>query len=178
MNKPAGEPDSVHLASVPRAGRSDGGSFQRSRSRRGSRSGRQLMDVRREVLNELWIKPGKRRRLAPARSQGDVVGERRDCIRCSSSIQRDLPDLFIVSQVALAPGTARTGSDGRSRRRRKVRTLLEIHNRCRYPARYSSVDLRRVRGGGSTVPPVNLRLVPIADCGDGVRAGPCDEAVD
>ena len=58
------------------------------------------------------------------------------CIRCWSSTRRELPALFIVSQVALraGPAMAERRSASGARRRRQVRALLEIHDGRRITA--------------------------------------------
>ena len=92
--------------------------------------------------------------------------------------RRDLPALFIVSQVAAATGRRGAGRHRRTRRRRSsasaagstpsdVGTRPEVH-----PAICAECAER-----GGTVPAVNLRLIRslLLLC---VRAGPGDEVVD
>jgi isoleucyl-tRNA synthetase len=102
MNKPAGEPNSVHLAHFPEVGEVTAGLPAEALARQAEWL--QLMDVRREVLSAL----------EQARQKKEIGSglEAKVTLSANGSVaplleryRRDLPDLFIVSQVVLAPGS-------------------------------------------------------------------------
>ncbi|HYP09548.1 MAG TPA: isoleucine--tRNA ligase [Bryobacteraceae bacterium] len=101
MNKPAGSPDSVHLALFPEPGEVTEGLPAEAFARQAEWA--QLMDVRREVLAAL--EQARQKKEIGAGLEAKVTLSANGSV--APLLQRyegDLPDLFIVSQVALAGG--------------------------------------------------------------------------
>ena len=89
------------------------------------------MEVRDDVLKSLETARNEKLIGAPLEARVRLSADG-DLYPLLEEYGRELPALFIVSQVALGkPRTTAIGVEGGARRRREVRALLEVHHRRR-----------------------------------------------
>ncbi len=89
------------------------------------------MEVRADVLKSLEAARNDKLIGAPLEARVRLSANG-DLYPLLTEYARDLPGLFIVSQVELENGTGRSARRRhRARRRPQVRTLLEVHHRRR-----------------------------------------------
>ena len=97
------------------------------------------MEVRGDVLKSLEAARNEKLIGAPLEAHVRLLGRRRPVPAAASDYARELPSLFIVSQVSLDDGGADAGRDGGARRGRQVRALLEVHRRRRLGRRSPTI---------------------------------------
>ena len=131
--KPAGSPDSVHLALLPEPDELTQGITVLERERLAHWDN--LMLVRDQVLKALEV--AREEKLIGKSLEAKVVLKAGfDLHPLLSQYAADLPALFIVSQVQLEQGSERWRLHrDPARRRHQVRALLEIYARCRKRSR-------------------------------------------
>ncbi len=116
--KPAGAPDSVHLALLPEPEEASGGL-----DARGMEKWERLLGVREDVLKTL--EEARQAKVIGSPLEARVRLQGYDLPEGAA----DLPSLFIVSQVAVEPGDEPRVIGG-TRGRDQVRALLEVLDRC------------------------------------------------
>ena len=101
MRKPSNETDSVHLALFPEPDELSAGIPESARARQ--QDWAQLMEVRKEVLNAL--EQARQKKEIGAGLEAKVFLSANGSVApLLAKYERELSDLFIVSQVALQPG--------------------------------------------------------------------------